>query len=104
MPEYVEKPGRGAAVKNRAKLERPHRYKVLLHNDDYTSMDFVVEVLENIFRRPRPEAVRIMLNVHEHGIGVAGVYVKPIAEAKVDTAHKRARDSGFPLRCSMQRE
>ena len=104
MPEYVAKPGQRAAVKEREKVERPRRYKVLLHNDDYTTMDFVVEVLEDVFRRPRPDAVRIMLNVHEHGIGVAGVYVKPVAEAKVDTAHKLARECGYPLRCSIQRE
>ena len=79
-------------------------YRVLLHNDHYTAMDFVVYILETVFRKPGDEAVRIMLNVHETGIGVAGVYTAEIAEAKVATVHRQARQQGYPLKCSMEPE
>lgn len=104
MPDYVEKPGSGATIEEQQKTEKPRRYKVLLHNDDYTTMDFVVMVLEDVFSRPRDEAVRIMLNVHRNGIGVAGVYTKAVAETKIRTVHDLAQGQGFPLRCSMEPE
>jgi ATP-dependent Clp protease adaptor protein ClpS len=72
-------------------------YKVLLHNDDYTTMEFVLEVLMSIFRRSRVEATRIMLTVHEGGKGIAGVYTREIAETKATTTMDRARAAGFPL-------
>jgi ATP-dependent Clp protease adaptor protein ClpS len=75
---------------------------VLLHNDDYTSMDFVVAVLIDIFRKSREQAMSIMLSVHEKGIGVCGVYTAEVAETKVAMVHARARAEGFPLRCSME--
>lgn len=106
MPEYIEKPGRGTAVKERPKekTQAPRRYKVLLHNDHYTTMDFVVMVLKDIFRKPPREARRIMLQVHHEGIGIAGVYPREIAETKVDAVHELARANGFPLRCSLEAE
>lgn len=104
MAEYVSKPGEGAAVQDRQQTDKPSLYKVLLHNDNYTTMDFVVEVLQDVFRKPADAAVRIMLAVHHEGVGVAGVYVKSIAEMKVKTVHDRAQDAGFPLRCSMEPE
>ena len=104
MPEYVSKPGEGAALKDRAKTEKPRKYKVLLHNDDYTSMDFVVDVLRDVFNKRSDEAVRVMLAVHHEGMGLAGVYVKSIAETKVSIVHERARAEGFPLRCSTEPE
>ncbi len=67
-------------------------------------MEFVVTVLEEVFRKRRDDAVRIMLNVHENGMGVAGVYVKGIAEAKVARTHRHAREHGYPLKCSMEPE
>ncbi len=79
-------------------------YKVLLHNDDYTTMDFVVEVLVCVFRKPPPEAVDIMWNVHEKGVGVAGIFPAEVAETKVRTVHQMAREKGFPLLCSMEPE
>ena len=85
-------------------LEPPQMYRVLLHNDHYTTMDFVVYILETVFRKPMDEAVRIMLNVHENGTGIAGVYTAEIAEAKVATVHRQARQHGYPLRCSMEPE
>lgn len=86
----------------RTKLQRPSLYRVLLHNDDYTPMDFVVAVLREIFRKDDAEAVRIMLHVHKRGIGVAGVYPHQIAETKVNKVHAMAKAEGHPLKCSME--
>ncbi len=83
------------------KSELPRLYKVLLHNDHYTTMEFVVYILQKVFNKSHEDAVRIMLKVHHEGIGVAGLYVRSIAEAKVNTVHKLARDNGFPLKCSI---
>ncbi len=79
-------------------------YRVLLHNDDYTSMDFVVEILVHIFHKTIEDATRIMLNVHEKGIGVCGIYTFEVAETKVETVHSIARDKGVPLKCSMEKD
>jgi ATP-dependent Clp protease adaptor protein ClpS len=83
-------------------LELPPMYKVLLHNDDYTTMEFVVEVLQKVFRKSAVDATRIMLLVHKTGSGVCGVFTEDIAETKVEIVHHLARKSGFPLRCSME--
>lgn len=85
------------------KVKEPPFYKVLLHNDDYTSMEFVVLLLEKVFNKSTPEATRIMLNVHQQGIGVAGVYSKEIAETKVAIVHDLAQKNEYPLRCSMEK-
>lgn len=85
-------------------LKEPSMYRVLLHNDDYTTMDFVVMVLEKIFHKTLAEAEAIMLAVHEKGSGVCGVYPKEIAEFRVAQVHSRANEAGFPLRCSMEKE
>ena len=104
MPEYVPTPGKGAATKEKAQVKRPRRYCVLLHNDDYTSMEFVVRVLVDIFKKPPKDAVEIMFNVHRQGVGRAGVYPKAIAETKVGQVHDLAREHGYPLRCSVEPE
>jgi Uncharacterized conserved protein len=83
-------------------LEEPPMYKVLLHNDDYTTMEFVVEILKTVFHKSEEEATRIMLHVHYNGIGICGVYPAEIAETKVEIVHSLARQHGFPLRCSME--
>ena len=88
----------------REKTEEPRRYRVLLHNDDYTTMEFVVEVLMYVFNKSPESATRIMMNVHQKGVGVCGVYTHEVAETKVDTVHNLARESGYPLRCSMEQE
>jgi ATP-dependent Clp protease adaptor protein ClpS len=85
------------------KVKEPPMYNVLLHNDDYTSMEFVVLLLEKVFNKSTPEATRIMLNVHQQGIGVAGVYHKEIAETKVAIVHDLAQKNEYPLRCSMEK-
>ena len=85
------------------KVGEPPLFKVLLHNDDYTTMDFVVYVLESIFNMPENQAIQVMLNVHVKGIGVAGVYTYEIAEMKVAKTAAAAREHEFPLLCTMER-
>lgn len=94
----------GVDVKERTRTKPPRRFEVLLHNDDYTTMEFVVHVLETVFRRDRTEAVRIMLAVHNDGVGVAGVYTREVAETKLQRAQALAREHGMPLQLSMQPE
>ncbi|MDL2286313.1 ATP-dependent Clp protease adapter ClpS [Desulfococcaceae bacterium OttesenSCG-928-F15] len=81
----------------------PPMYKVLLHNDDYTTMDFVVEILMVFFHKTLEEATRIMLNVHHSGLGLCGLYPREIAETKVDAVTKHARANGFPLKTTMEK-
>ena len=88
----------------RDKIDEPFMYKVLLHNDDYTTMEFVVEILMLVFKKSPEEAVKIMLNVHHKGIGVCGVYPYEISETKVKTVESLARENGFPLKCTMEKE
>ena len=89
-------------VLDEQETREPRRFKVLLHNDDYTSMDFVVHVLRRVFQKPEHEAMRIMLDVHQQGQGECGTYTAEVAETKVDTVHAMAKASGFPLRASME--
>lgn len=88
----------------RQKVEPPRMFKVLLHNDNYTTMDFVVMVLENVFHKPEAEAVRIMLDVHRKGIGLVGAYPREIAETKVARVTEMAQQAQFPLLCTMEPE
>jgi ATP-dependent Clp protease adaptor protein ClpS len=90
-------------TRNREDLQEPPLFKVLLHNDDYTTMDFVIMVLETVFSKETTEATRIMLNVHHQGYGVAGVYTREIGETKVATVHRMARKNQFPLKCSLEK-
>ena len=85
-------------------VDEPPLYKVLLHNDDYTTMEFVVEVLMFVFNKSPQESVEIMLNVHNNGVGICGVYPYEVSETKVVTVHAFARVKGFPLKCTMERE
>lgn len=82
----------------------PSLYKVLLHNDDYTTQEFVVSLLKTVFHKTEPEAVQIMLQVHQQGFGTAGVYPYEIAETKVARALLVARQHEFPLQCTLERE
>jgi ATP-dependent Clp protease adaptor protein ClpS len=84
------------------KLKKPRMYKVLLHNDDYTTMEFVVYILRNVFHRSETDAVRIMLHVHRNGIGVAGAYPREFAETRVAQTEGLARQHEFPLRCTLE--
>ena len=90
--------------KTRQETKKPELYKVFLLNDDYTTMDFVIEVLESIFHKQPAEAFRIMMMVHTQGKGLCGVYPFEVAETKVATVVELARGSGFPLRAAMEPE
>ena len=83
-------------------LEEPPMFKVLLHNDDYTTMEFVVEILQKVFFKPPSEATRIMLHIHKNGIGVCGIFTAEVAETKVELVHHLARKDGYPLQCTME--
>lgn len=85
-------------------LDEPPLYRVLLLNDDYTTMDFVVEVLKYVFQKSEEDANQIMLNVHRKGVGVCGLYSYEIAETKVEIVDSLARERGFPLKCTMERD
>ncbi|MEF2145896.1 MAG: ATP-dependent Clp protease adapter ClpS [Desulfovibrionaceae bacterium] len=85
-------------------LKEPRKYRVLLHNDDYTTMDFVVDILMHVFKKSETEATLIMLAVHNEGVGVCGLFTAEVAETKVETVHRLARQAGFPLKCSMEGE
>lgn len=88
----------------RPKLKKPNLYKVLLLNDDFTPMEFVVVVLEQVFAKPREQAVQIMLHVHQKGVGVCGVYTHDIAETKVRQVMDFAQEHQHPLQCTMEPE
>jgi len=90
------------AEQSRSRTATPPQFKVLMHNDDYTTMEFVVEVLEGVFRKSPPEATRIMLNIHVKGVGMCGLFPFEIAETKVDQVHALARNAGYPLKCSLE--
>jgi len=104
MSEHEFESGTETVSEEKIKVKEPRLYKVILLNDDYTTMDFVVSILETIFLKSPPEAVRIMLAVHQAGRGVCGIYPRSIAEAKQDIVHKMARTEGFPLRCLIERD
>ncbi|MBE0618615.1 MAG: ATP-dependent Clp protease adaptor ClpS [Proteobacteria bacterium] len=91
-----------AAERSKGAAGRPPLYRVLLHNDDYTTMEFVVLVLVSVFHRTESEAVQIMLHVHRKGVGVAGVYPWEIAESRVAKVARMARQAEFPLHCTME--
>ena len=90
--------------KTRDEVTEPSMYKVLLFNDDYTTMEFVVEVLIFIFNKSTEEAVNIMLNVHRKGIGICGIYIYEVAESKVGKVHALSLENNFPLKCTMEKE
>ena len=91
-------------IQETTELKEPKKYKVFLLNDDYTTMDFVVEVLCDIFHKSYEEAVNIMLTIHKSGKGLCGVYTYEIAETKVDQVHRLARANQFPLKAVMEEE
>ena len=96
MPKIEEE------IETSIELEEPKMFKVLLHNDDYTSMDFVVDVLVGIFHKSVEEAERIMIQIHEKGLGVCGVYTFEIAQTKVQQVRQKAKQNQFPLLATME--
>ena len=98
------RPGIGAMTRSRAKPKKPAMFRVLILNDDFTPMDFVVHVLEKFFSKDRQEATEIMLHVHRRGVGVCGVYTYEVAETKVNLVMDYARKHEHPLQCTMEKE
>lgn len=96
--------GTGIALASKPKAKKPSLYKVLMLNDDYTPMEFVVHVLERFFNKSPEEATRIMLHVHQRGVGVCGVYTYEVAEAKVNQVMSLARQHQHPLQCTLEKE
>lgn len=96
--------GTGLVTKTKPKIQRPSLYKVLLLNDDYTPMEFVVHILERFFNKGRDEATVIMLHVHQNGVGICGVYTYEVAETKVTQVMDFARKHQHPLQCVMEKE
>jgi len=96
--------GTGVATRTRSKTKKPSLYKVLLLNDDYTPMEFVIHVLERFFNMGQDEATRIMLHVHQKGVGVCGVFTFEVAETKVTQVMDFARQHQHPLQCTMEKE
>jgi ATP-dependent Clp protease adaptor protein ClpS len=93
-----------AVQEDKPKLQRPSMYKVILLNDDYTPMDFVVEVLESFFQMERTQATQVMLHVHTRGMGICGVFTHDIAETKVAQVNDYSRSNQHPLLCTMEEE
>lgn len=97
-------PGTGLVTRTRPKTKKPSMYKVLMLNDDYTPMEFVVHVLERFFSKSRDEATQIMLHVHQRGVGVCGVFTYEVAETKVTQVMDLARQHQHPLQCTMEKD
>ena len=94
----------GLATEVRKKVSRPDKYKVLLYNDDFTPMEFVVMILQSMFGKGPSAATQIMLQIHRSGLGVAGVYMLEVAETKVAAVHHQAENRGYPLRAGLEKE
>jgi ATP-dependent Clp protease adaptor protein ClpS len=99
-----EGPGTGVIVKAKPKTKKPSMYKVLMLNDDYTPMEFVVHILERFFSKSRQEATRIMMHVHRRGVGICGVYTYEVAETKVTQVMDFARQHQHPLQCTLEKD
>jgi ATP-dependent Clp protease adaptor protein ClpS len=92
----------GAVTKERLRTKEPEMYKVILLNDNYTTMEFVVLILETVFHKNGPDAEQIMFAVHKQGAGIAGVFTKEVAETKIAIVHHLAKQNQFPLKCTME--
>jgi ATP-dependent Clp protease adaptor protein ClpS len=92
----------GVAIESKPKLQQPRRYKVLLHNDDYSTMEFVMHILKKFFNKSAIDSQRVMMSVHTKGSGVCGIYTFEVSESKVAQVTKYARKAGHPLRCTCE--
>lgn len=99
-----EGPNTGVITRTKSKTKKPSMYKVLMLNDDYTPMEFVVHVLERFFGKSRQEATKIMLHVHQRGVGICGVFTFEVAETKVNQVMDYARQNEHPLQCSLEKD
>ncbi len=100
MPDYIEEFESDVLLED--ELKEPRKYRVLLHNDDYTSMEFVIAVLMQVFRKTEEESTEIMLKVHNEGVGVCGVYTAEVAETRVEMVKQLAKQAGYPLKCTIE--
>lgn len=103
-PAPPQGPGTAVITRTKAQTRRPNMYRVLILNDDYTPMEFVVLILERFFGKSRDEATRIMLHVHHHGVGECGIYTYEVAETKVTQVMDFARKHQHPLQCVMEKK
>ena len=103
-PDNEDELERGIAVKSRPKTKKPSMYKVLMLNDDYTPMEFVIHVLENFFSMSHDEATQVMLHVHQKGVGICGVFTYEIAETKVNQTMDLAQKNEHPLQCTIEKD
>ena len=104
VPRFEDDHGVVTESKTKTQLKKPRLYKVLMHNDHYTTREFVVDVLMNVFHHTESSAIQVMLHVHHNGLGVAGVYSFEVAETKIQTVETLAREQEFPLRLTMEPE
>jgi ATP-dependent Clp protease adaptor protein ClpS len=104
MPGYDRELDDAVLTEQKQELKKPSLYKVLLHNDNYTTMEFVVFVLRTVFHKSESDSVTIMLNIHKNGMGVAGVYTREVAETKVQKTHALAKEHEYPLKLSIEPE
>ena len=102
LPKSAPNPATPNPIAERPKTKRPRKYVVVFHNDDYTTMEFVVWVLESVFNMPEDQAIQVMLSVHLQGSGVAGIYTFEVAEMKVDRTIALAREQEFPLLATLE--
>ena len=103
-PKVRPESDEGVSIQEKPKVERPRRYLVVLHNDDYTTMEFVVHVLEKFFHMDETEATKVMLHVHHRGYGVVGTFTRDVAETKASQVMAYAKEHGHPLRCTAEPE
>ena len=103
-PDQERDPGLLGGTEDQTELREPKMYRVILHNDHYTTMDFVVDVLAKVFHKPAAEATKIMLDVHRRGRGICGLYTYDIAVTKVQRVQQMAKMREFPLRCTIEQE
>lgn len=104
MTKTLTTPQQNTATGKQQRSAKPNLFKVFMHNDDYTTMDFVIETLQSIFYKESAEATVLMLQIHRRGQALCGLYPFEIAETKVAKVHRQARAAGFPLRCSIEPE
>jgi ATP-dependent Clp protease adaptor protein ClpS len=104
MSESRPRTGEQVLERTKEKTQEPSLFKVILLNDDYTTMEFVVQILEQVFLKTPAEAFRVMMHVHTQGKGLCGLYPHDIAETKIETVHEMAKEHGFPLRADMEPE
>ena len=102
MDNYIMETNIVTKQKDKVKIKKPKNYKVVMYNDDYTTMEFVINILVNVFNKKLIEAEKIMLDVHEKGKGVAGIYSYDIAITKVSTAMSMAKEEGFPFKLTVE--